>query len=285
MKYLFRKTESGKLNETARILLFLCGLLSSFAQAETVHEVLFGKFTLHMKDYTGTIYDDTAKALTKACFEGTLFRQSTEQTTEHYVVSVEKSQIDVASEKIGKLPLTAIPPFRMKITLNKENEELLFRMIGEEDPNAMTKDMQYRVAFLVFEMAMLDVISEQYQLAEDGSIQLETSVFNYYDKGDGRRSIRKALTGGIKRTTFKVVPIVRNDTQSEYFYSNIEATEFGMEFQTKRWDIKSGRIIHAVNFRSGFKEKMLKKNIREILEVINQPERFEYYSLHELTIE
>lgn len=176
-----------------------------------------------------------------------------------YRISVQSIKQEVSSSLLSKRK--DIPVFEMKIVPDKKTGVIHIHF-ADKVSDTIVRDQQLRLGLDIFEKAMLDVISEKFVFSDTvkqnavRKMQLETEVFQYYDVGEGKRDIRRDLTGGIKVTTYDVLPVITLDCLKEYILSNMQISPSHLDYQMYTKNRSDGCVTHAISLECNFVKKM-----------------------------
>jgi len=278
MKYQRTKIESLTRNIT--FLFFLFTLLSYSIGQTQMHEFIYKT--------GGYNYDKQAGESLPifATFEGEIILSKTEDANDVYLISVKEIKVEGDASQ----PLMDIPVFDIKFIPVRQTNTIILGFVKNGSPDNMIRGQQLLSAFKIFEMAMLDVISEEYVFPDNikhddaKELQLKTEVYQYYDCGKGKQDIRKSLTGGTKVTVYRVMPMIRENILQEVILTDIQINRLSLKYQMREKDHQSGAVTHAINLDCAFKKDLSDEDISSILKDLGTPAKFNNYYYSELII-
>ena len=201
------------------------------------------------------------------------------------IVHVDRQFVDPKPEK--QAALLHIKPFIADVSMSKGNEVPLSIRIteGKIQDNSLELAMQYRLVYLILDMMCATAVEKEFIVSKDGwgaslSITYPNQV-NIDEYGDLPVS---RLKSSFSPTNFTLLPRV---SYKEVIGSQLFSFTHGslnIKLFSRLLDKKTGFATHAVNLEATSKVEMKDKDYTEMIRLLNAPDKFQSYNLHELEV-
>jgi len=153
----------------------------------------------------------------------------------------------------------------------------------ENDPLALST--QYRTAYLVLDMMLLTSEKREFVTLQDGSrTTLKITPFSDVKTGDfGVLDIR-ALRSSVSPYEYRVFPCIGGKGNKGSEVVSFSHTPITVDYYYRWLEGVGGRVTRAVDLRGAMRDTDRKSDYTSLMRIIDDPNQFSSYELHELNI-